>query len=102
MLSKTGGGRDQKPSSGGKHFLHPIQILCLNYANIAQQSGVDQLIIGGKALLPTFEGGLLPDGSDSPANFDDRWNALINEIRAHYERSADLGYQHQLRNGSLA
>jgi len=56
----------------------------LNYANIAQQSGVDQLIIGGKALLPTFEGGLLPDGSESPANFDDRWNVLINEIRAHY------------------
>jgi hypothetical protein len=57
----------------------------LNYTNIAQHSGVDQLIIGGKALLPTFTGGLLPDGSDSPALFDDRWNELIDQIRAQYD-----------------
>jgi hypothetical protein len=57
----------------------------LNYAKTAQQSGVDQLIIGGKALLPTFEGGLLPDRSESPANFDDRWYGLINEIRTQYD-----------------
>jgi hypothetical protein len=57
----------------------------LNYTNIAQQSGADQLIIGGKALLPTFVGGLLPDGSDSPALFDDRWSVLINQIRTQYD-----------------
>ncbi|MBW6465062.1 MAG: hypothetical protein K0B06_00980 [Brevefilum sp.] len=56
----------------------------ISYAKLAQQSGVDQLIVGGKALLPTFEGGLLPDGSDSSAHYDDRWNTLIDEIRTHY------------------
>lgn len=61
--------------------------LILNYANISQISGTDALILGGKSLLPAFEGGILPDGSESniPLGFDDDWAQLINDIRQIYD-----------------
>jgi hypothetical protein len=58
----------------------------LNYANIAQISDTKQLIMGGKFMLPTFNGGMYFDGplSDLPNNSDDTWRSLIKEIRQTY------------------
>jgi hypothetical protein len=78
-------GSDPKTELWWDTFFVSYTDFVVNYAKIAQHSGADQLIIGGKAILPTFEGGLLPDGSDSPAIFDDRWNVLIDEIRTQYD-----------------
>jgi len=69
-----------------KEFFSSYRQFALNYANIAQISGVDVLILGGKSLLPAFEGGVLPDGSESalPVGFDQAWLDLISDIRSVY------------------
>lgn len=69
-----------------KEFFTSYRQFALNYANIAQISEVDALILGGKSLLPAFEGGILPDGSESalPVGFDHAWLELISDIRSVY------------------
>ena len=58
----------------------------LNYARIAADENVEQLVLGGKALLPMFTGGTFLDGTPSnvPATIDAQWHSLLNEIRAIY------------------
>jgi len=58
----------------------------LNYAEIAEQSSVDQLILGGKAIIPTFTGGFFPDASDTnvPESSAGLWDELIRDIRKQY------------------
>ncbi len=67
-------------------FFASYRRFTLNYANVAQLTGADALILGGKSLLPAFEGGILPDGSDSalPVGFDQDWLELISDIRSIY------------------
>ncbi len=62
------------------------RLFTLNYARIAADTGTDRLVIGGKALLPTFSGGMYPSGnpSDVPAELDQLWVQLIADIRAVY------------------
>lgn len=59
----------------------------LNYARIAEDNGVQRLIIGGKDILPAFSGGLYADGteSDVPDNIDGLWRQLISEVRSTYQ-----------------
>jgi hypothetical protein len=47
---------------------------------------VDRLVLGGKAVLPTFSGSIFPDGSatNAPDELDGLWLQLISEIRAIY------------------
>ena len=62
------------------------QTFILNYARIAADTGVEQLVIGGKAALPAFSGGFNLDGtlSEVPAEIDQKWSALIEAVRAIY------------------
>jgi hypothetical protein len=55
----------------------------INYAKLAQDSSASHLILGGKSLLPAFNGGVLPDGSEStiPPSSDDYWLDLLAEIQ---------------------
>lgn len=59
----------------------------LNYAKIAQQTDTEHLILGGKAVLPAFSGGLYPDGneSDAPDMNEVFWTDLISDIREFYD-----------------
>ena len=59
------------------------QTFILNYAQVAADAGVEQLVLGGKAVLPAFSGGYFLDGSvsDVPAAIDDDWISLIGEVR---------------------
>ncbi len=59
------------------------QTFILNYARVAADAGVEQLVLGGKAVLPAFSGGYFLDGSvsDVPAAMDDEWVSLIGEVR---------------------
>jgi len=58
----------------------------LNYAKIAEQTDADQLILGGKAILPSFIGGEFPDGreSDVPENSKTIWIDMIRDIREEF------------------
>ena len=55
----------------------------LNYAKAAELSGANHFIIGGKFLLPTFSGGLFPNGSftNVPSDSNTKWQELIQDIR---------------------
>ena len=68
-------------------FFSSYRRYLLNYAKIAQDANVSQLIIGGKALLPGFDGGRFPDGTTStvPSNSDEDWLSLIDEIRIIFD-----------------
>ena len=56
----------------------------LNYAQVAADTGVEQLVLGSKAVLPAFSGGYYLDGNitDAPASLDSDWTSLIGEVRA--------------------
>ncbi len=58
----------------------------LHYAEVAQQSAADALILGGEWTAPAISNGVLPDGSPSgaPANADDLWRLLLRDVRARY------------------
>lgn len=62
------------------------QTFILNYARLAADTGAEQLVIGGKAVLPAFSGGYYLDGtlSDVPAAIEQDWSALINAVRTIY------------------
>lgn len=76
-----------QPDAWWEIFFSSYRDFLLNYAKLAQDSNVSHLIIGGKPLLPTFEGGLLPDGSDSkvPSNSDEYWLGLINDVQNTFD-----------------
>ncbi len=57
-----------------------------HFADLAQQSGVKYLVIGGRSNAPSLPGGLLPDGNsaNTPANSIVIWTDILNAIRSHY------------------
>ncbi|MBN1266589.1 MAG: hypothetical protein JXA25_13930 [Anaerolineales bacterium] len=60
--------------------------MVLTYAHLAQDTGTDRLILGGSEVKPALPDGTLADGSDSqsPADAETRWRALIDEVRSIY------------------
>jgi hypothetical protein len=68
------------------NWFSSYQTFILNYARIAANTGVEQLVIGGKAALPAFSGGFNLDGtlSEVPAEIDQDWSALTDAVRAIY------------------
>ena len=62
------------------------QTFILNYARIAADNGVEQLVIGGKVVLPAISGGFNLDGSLSevPAEIDQNWSTLLDAVRSIY------------------
>ncbi len=72
--------------SGGKTWFESYRRFALNYARIAEDTDAARLILGGKALLPTFSGGYFPSGtpSDAPDEMDLTWIQLIEDIKSIY------------------
>ena len=58
----------------------------IHHADLATQTGAQALVLGGDWLTPALPGGTLADGSSSgvPANAEDRWRAVLGEVREHY------------------
>ncbi len=59
----------------------------INYADLATQSGAQALILGGDWIGPALPNGTLTDGitpSGVPADADNRWKAIIAEVRTHF------------------
>lgn len=58
----------------------------IHHADLAQQSGAKALVLGGEWIDPALPGGHLSDGSASgvPADADERWRDLLNEVRQHF------------------
>jgi hypothetical protein len=67
-------------------FFSSYRDFVIGYAKLAQISEAEYLFIGGKFLLPAFEGGLYPDGSESsvPLGFDNHWMDLLADLRSSY------------------
>jgi len=58
-----------------------------HHADLAAQQGAKALILGGEWLSPALPGGSLADGSSSgvPADAEERWRAIIQEIHSRFE-----------------
>ncbi len=58
----------------------------VHFADLAQQAGADELILGGDWLLPALPGGKLADQTPSnvPGDSETRWRNLITEVRSHF------------------
>jgi hypothetical protein len=59
----------------------------IHYADLANQSGAQNLILGGDWISPALPGGKLPDGnaSNAPADVEAQWKSIIAEVRTHYK-----------------
>jgi hypothetical protein len=58
----------------------------IHYADLAEQAGVTNLVIGGEWTLPSLPGGVFPDGSpsDAPGDSITYWMQILTTIRTHY------------------
>ncbi len=58
----------------------------INFADLAAQSGSQALVLGGDWVDPALPDGSLADGTASnvPADAEDRWQAVIAEVRQHF------------------
>jgi hypothetical protein len=74
----------------------------IHFADLAQQSGVDKLIMGGEWILPSLPGGKLPDGSDSMVPIDSIvfWTDILSTVRAHYSGNLiwEMNYPASINN----
>jgi hypothetical protein len=74
----------------------------IHHADLAERSGVTNLIIGGTWIQPSLPGGKLPDGSDAQAPADSivYWVDIIDTLRSHYSGKLiwELNYPASLEN----
>jgi hypothetical protein len=58
----------------------------IHFADLAEQSGVKYLIVGGKSIAPSLPGGTLSDGNSSgaPGNSIVSWTDILSAIRSHF------------------
>ena len=59
----------------------------VNYADLANQTGANILILGGDWVGPALPGGLLSDGTPSnvPADAEAQWKAIIQDVRSRFK-----------------
>jgi hypothetical protein len=60
-------------------FFNAYSNLLYTYADIAQQSGVEELVIARSEVFPA-----LPGNPQTPADIETRWRVLIRNVRLHY------------------
>ena len=60
--------------------------MALHFADAAAATGAQALVLGGEGIVPALPAGRLADGSPSgvPADADQRWRAILSEVRSHY------------------
>ena len=63
------------------------QAFAVNYADLANQTGAQTLILGGDWVSPALSNGKLPDGNPSnvPADIDTQWRSVIANVREHFK-----------------
>ena len=59
----------------------------VNYADLANQSGANILILGGDWAAPALPGGTLSDGTPSnvPADAEAQWRAIVQDVRSRFK-----------------
>ncbi len=62
------------------------QVFAVNFADMATQTNVQTLILGGEQVLPALPAGILADGTESgvPANAAERWLTILQAVRERY------------------
>jgi len=75
----------------------------LHHADLAAKSGAQTLILGGEWMVPAMPGGTLADGSLSgvPVDTDERYKALIAEVREHFTGTIAWSLPHPEGLGDL-
>jgi hypothetical protein len=68
-------------------WFEQYRTFALHHADLAARSEAPALILGGGWLAPALPGGVLADGTPSgvPQDAEQRWLALLAEVRAHYQ-----------------
>ncbi len=68
-------------------WFESYRAFAVHYAELAQQSGADALILGGEWTAAAISEGRLPDGSPSnaPSNADDLWRMILRDVRTRYQ-----------------
>ncbi|HET6845710.1 MAG TPA: carboxypeptidase regulatory-like domain-containing protein [Anaerolineales bacterium] len=67
-------------------WIEQYRAFAVEHADLAAQTGVQALVLGGDWLEPALPDGQLPGGADSgvPADADLRWQAILTEVRQHF------------------
>jgi hypothetical protein len=60
-------------------FFQGYSNLLYTYADIAQQNGVEELVIARSEILPA-----MPGNPGTPADIETRWRVLVRNVRQHY------------------
>jgi hypothetical protein len=62
------------------------RLFLMNFADLAQQNGVNALVLGGDWITPALPHGTLLDGSSSgvPEDAETRWRSLLQDLRSHF------------------
>lgn len=75
-----------KNSAWWNAWYENYQRFILSNADLASILGIHSMIIGDPSVIPSMDGGILPNGeiSDAPSDADVRWKQLVSDIRARY------------------
>ena len=70
----------------------------LDYAKYAENNNFAFIILGGHSISPALPSGRLPNGelSNTPYDFPDKWQALIEKVRANYSGQIIFAIQSNL------
>jgi hypothetical protein len=71
------------------NWFNHYRAFAVNYADLANLSGAQAVIIGGDWIAPALPAGKLTDGTPSgvPADAEARWKSVIAEVRQHFRGS---------------
>ncbi len=69
------------------NWFERYKVFAVNFADVAAQTNVSAIILGGPEVSPALPGGKLADGSPSgvPADAADKWADIIATIRQRYQ-----------------
>ena len=69
-----------------QNWFDHYRAFAVNFADLANQTGADALILGGGNIDPALPGGTLPDGTPAslPEDIDQEWKTIIFEVRQHF------------------
>lgn len=70
-----------------QNWFEQYRAFAVHHADLASRTGSQALVLGGDWLDPALPGGTLADGSSSnmPADANLRWQAILGEVRQHFE-----------------